>query len=148
MLTKDDSRDPGWIAMRCVNHPTLRWTRKDPEAMKGCISQNPQIMFDGDMDNPDGKVHPFVSSENQLREMAVRINERHPDEHFDADAEIAKLKEQGYVFECPCPYGDLEYVTARGTEAADNAPKTKAEFDAVINRIRHEQQDALGIPRD
>lgn len=131
MLTNDDSRDPGWIAMRCVNHPTLRWTRKDPEAMRGAISRNIQLMFDGDMANPERKAHPFDTSGAS---MGPELK--------------AKFEADGYVFECACSYNDLEFVEARGTEAEDNAPKTKAEFDAVINRIRHEQQDALGIPRD
>jgi hypothetical protein len=96
--------------MRCKNHPTLRWTRKDPEALKGCISRAIHLMFDGDMEHPEAEVHPFHTSENSLREAAVRINERHPDEHFDAEEEIATLKGMGYIFECECSYNDLEYV--------------------------------------
>lgn len=114
LLTADDSRDDGWEAMRCKNHPNLRWTRKSRAQQATAISRNIQLMFDGDITRPDAKVHPWLVSEKQLRELVARRNERDTDldgfEPMDADAEVARHLAEGYVFECPCSYHDLEFV--------------------------------------
>ena len=110
LLTADDSRDDGWEAMYCKNHPDLRWTRKSRAHMRGAISGNIQLMFDGDITQPEKKVHPFCTSEAELRRILGNRNERLPEEPVDIDAEVARYLAEGYVFECPCSYHDLEFV--------------------------------------
>jgi hypothetical protein len=124
MLRADDSRDPGWIAMTCVNHPNFRWTRKDPEAMRGAISQNPQLGFDGDITRPELKVHPFDTSG---KDMTPELK--------------AKFEAEGWVFECLCPVSDLEYIHVTPSVSTEDPV-------AFINGLRDEVLAALKVEAD
>jgi hypothetical protein len=124
MLTADDSRDAGWIAMRCKNHPNLRWTRKDPEAMARQISRNPQLMFDGDISDPERKVFLLDTGGESLR-----------------PGRKAELEAEGWLFECPCPYSDLEFIRPESGAVAPE-PKTVEEAHAFINGLRDQMIEA------
>jgi len=79
--------------MTCVNHPNLRWVRKDPRELAKMISNNPQLMFDGDVEQPDKPPAPFQP----------------PSGGEGRDHYIAVLGGE-FTFECDCSYADLRYV--------------------------------------
>ena len=86
MLNQEPS--PGWVKLRCRNHPSLSWTMKDPSIKR--ISQNRQLIFEGDAES--GK---YGMTANDI-----------PAEVFASSEEL----QAKYVFECPCPFSDLEIV--------------------------------------
>lgn len=78
--------------MTCKNHPNLRWTRKSREHMAGAMSNNIKLMFKGDITKPEGRIHPFFTDGGDLGPMK------------------AEYEAAGFVFECECPYADLEFI--------------------------------------
>ena len=95
--------DGPWSTMTCRNHPKLRWARKNPIHMQGMISNNPQLMFDGDVDG--GKSMDFMTNFETIPD--------HVKTFEDALKWIERVKEKhalGYVSECTCPISDLYYV--------------------------------------
>lgn len=74
--------EEGEERMLCKNHPNLRWSRRSRESMKGRISQNVHLMFLGDI----------------ARKLPGSI------------AGGAYGDGVTSAYECPCTYGDLEFI--------------------------------------
>lgn len=91
--------DGPWVHMACRNHPNLRWTRKNPATMHNLISRNPQLMFNGAVDNP--KRFTLGDPFNLIKDWS---------DIGDAVNFVSTMMKEGYVFECPCPLADLYYI--------------------------------------
>ena len=87
----------GWVRLKCRNHEHLRWVMKDPRTMHQRISQNSQLMFRGDVNQPD---KPGYTTNDM------------------SAGTLADMVERGVcVAECSCPYGDLVVIENSGWNA-------------------------------
>jgi hypothetical protein len=110
-----------WVTQACKNHPNLRWVRKNPAAMAGMISRNPQLMFRGEITENGAFKEGGAFTVNPFHTLKCRIEGVNPYDTSLKDEEgqitswdevlqfVHAMEELGekYAFECDCPATDL-----------------------------------------